>query len=311
MHHLGDDLAVLVGDAGKLNGAAHDEVEADAAGTHVEARRHQKMMLTETVMHTVQVKPGRNDDMTTTSKLSNRAHLRQPRRCLKRLATRAMGLTGADIERIVRQARLKARREKRAIRYEDLEEGIRMDRPQVPYDLRWRFADPRSGHAVVHHALRLGPIHGLNIDTSGRRWLQPARLHRVRQRYARLSRGYACMLMAGRAAEQIVVVAVSSGSGGTEDSDLARATRLALAMERSLGFGAVQPQLYREDRDPTAVLDSNPDLAARIHAQLEKALARAVDVLSKNRDKLDALIKALFDAQAPGWRCCHAASQAG
>lgn len=36
MHHLGDDLAVLVGDAGKLNGEAHDEVEADAAGTHVE-----------------------------------------------------------------------------------------------------------------------------------------------------------------------------------------------------------------------------------------------------------------------------------
>lgn len=34
MHHLGDDLAVLVGDAGKLNGEAHDEVEADAAGTH-------------------------------------------------------------------------------------------------------------------------------------------------------------------------------------------------------------------------------------------------------------------------------------
>lgn len=95
-----------------------------------------------------------------------------------------------------------------------------------------------------------------------------------------------------------MVGAVSSGSGGTEDSDLARATKLALAMERSLGFGAVQPLLYRADCDPTAVLDSNPDLAARIHARLEKALWRAVDVLSKNRDKLDALIKALFDAQA-------------
>jgi ATPase family associated with various cellular activities (AAA) len=36
MHHLGDDLAVLVGDAGKLSVETHDEVEADAAGTHVE-----------------------------------------------------------------------------------------------------------------------------------------------------------------------------------------------------------------------------------------------------------------------------------
>jgi hypothetical protein len=43
---------------------------------------------------------------------------------LRRLATQAMGLTGANIERIVREARLKARRGKRAIRYEDIEEAI-------------------------------------------------------------------------------------------------------------------------------------------------------------------------------------------
>lgn len=74
--------------------------------------------------------------MTTTSKHIESGTPEAAASVLKRLATRAMGLTGADIERIVRQARLKARREKRAIRYEDLEEGIRMDRPQVPYDLR-------------------------------------------------------------------------------------------------------------------------------------------------------------------------------
>lgn len=44
---------------------------------------------------------------------------------LKRLATRAMGLTGADVERIVREARQVARRKKRPIRYKDLEDGIR------------------------------------------------------------------------------------------------------------------------------------------------------------------------------------------
>ena len=106
------------------------------------------------------------------------------------------------------------------------------------------------------------------------------------------------MLMAGRAAQQIVVGKVSAGSGGSDDSDLARATKMALAMERSLGFGATQPLLYRDDKDPTAVLDSNPDLAARIHARLEKALARAVEIISENRDKFDTLTKALFDAQA-------------
>lgn len=63
------------------------------------------------------------------------------RAVLNRLATRAMGLTGADIERIVRQARLNARREKRSIRYQDIEDGIRMDRPQVPHD-RKRLGKP-------------------------------------------------------------------------------------------------------------------------------------------------------------------------
>lgn len=217
---------------------------------------------------------------------------------LNRLATRAMGLTGADIERIVRQARLKARREKRSIRYEDIEEGIRMDRPQVPYDLRWRFAIHESGHAVAHHALRLGPIHGLNIDTPGGGGYSQLGFTASGSDTLGYREDMLAMLMAGRAAEQIVVGSVSSGSGGSDDSDLARATKLALAMERSLGFGAIQPLLYRDDKDPTAVLDGNPDLAARVHARLEWALARAVEILNEHRDGLDALVKALFNAQA-------------
>nr|CAD6596592.1 ATP-dependent Zn protease [Rhizobium sp. Khangiran2] len=221
---------------------------------------------------------------------------------LHRLATRAMGLTGADVERIVRQARLKARREKRAIRFEDLEEGIRMDRPQLPYDLRWRFAIHEAGHAVVHHALKLGPIQGINIDTAHGGYSQLGFTASGSD-----TLGYhedmLAILMAGRAAEQIVTGSVSSGSGGADHSDLARATKLALAMERSLGFGSIQPLLYREDNNPTRVLDANPDLAARVHARLVKALARATEVLHDKRDRLDALVTALFDAMVLDGHC--------
>ena len=236
--------------------------------------------------------------MTTTSKHIEPGAPEAAVSLLKRLATRAMGLTGADIERIVRQARLKARREKRSIRYEDLEDGILMDRPQVPYDLRWRFAIHESGHAVVHHALRLGPIHGLNIDAPGGGGYSQLGFTASGSDTLGYREDMLAMLMAGRAAEQIVVGKMSAGSGGSDESDLARATKMALAMERSLGFGAVQPLLYRDDKDPTAVLDGNPDLAARIHARLEMAFARAVEIVNENRDKLDALTKALFDAQA-------------
>lgn len=215
---------------------------------------------------------------------------------LKRLGTRAMGLTGADVERIVREARQVARRQKRPIRYHDLEDGVRMNRQQLPHDLRWRFAVHEAGHAIVHHVLKLGPIHGITIDMPDGGYSLLA-FQRSGSDTLSYREDLLAMLMAGRAAEQIVFSSVSVGSAGSEDSDLARATRLALAMERSLGFGAVQPLLYREDQHPTPVLDAHPDLAARVHARLDKALAKATDVLNGNRDKLDRLTAALFEQQ--------------
>lgn len=215
---------------------------------------------------------------------------------LKRLGTRAMGLTGADVERIVREARQVARRQKRPIQYKDLEDGIRMKRPQLPHDLRWRFAVHEAGHAIVHYVLKLGPIQGITIDMPDGGYSLLA-FQRSGSDTLSYREDLLAMLLAGRAAEQIVFSSVSVGSAGSDDSDLARATRLALALERSLGFGAVQPLLYRDDKDPTQVLDAHPDLAARVHARLEKALTKAMDVLNGNRERLDRLTAALFEQQ--------------
>ncbi|MCR6727096.1 ATP-dependent Zn protease [Agrobacterium fabrum] len=216
---------------------------------------------------------------------------------LKRLATRAMGLTGADIERIVREARLKARRGKRAIRYEDIEDGIRGNRPPVPYNLRWRYAFHEAGHAVVHHALDLGPVRGLNIDT-GEGGYNLVGFHVWATDTRDWYENMLTMLMAGRAAEQLVLKNVSGGSGGSDDSDLARATRLAFDMERTLGFGNEHPLLYRPHLDPGAMFGRDPELAARVHSRLEAALDRAAAILRRRRPTFHALVKALFDAQA-------------
>ncbi len=216
---------------------------------------------------------------------------------LRRLATRAMGLTGADIERIVREARLKARREKRRLTYADVEAGIRGHRPPVPYDVRWRFAIHESGHAVVHHALRLGSIMGLTIDAKdgGHNAVTFAtNAPDTEAWYERLL----VMLMAGRAAELIVLKSVSAGSGGAEQSDLARATRIAVDMEQALGFGGRHPLLYLEHKIPTAILSRDADLAERVHRRLEFAQARATEVILENRQAFDRLVRELFDAQA-------------
>ncbi|GGD80852.1 ATP-dependent Zn protease [Rhizobium anhuiense] len=216
---------------------------------------------------------------------------------LRRLATRAMGLTGADIERIVREARLKARREKRRLTYADVEAGIRGHRPPVPYDVLWRFAIHESGHAVVHHALRLGSIKGLTIDAKdgGHNAVTFAtNAPDTEAWYERLL----AMLMAGRAAELIVLRTVSAGSGGAEQSDLARATRIAVDMEQALGFGGRHPLLYLEHKNPTTILSRDAELAERVHRRLEFAQARATDVIIENRRDFDRLVRALFDAQA-------------
>ncbi|MCJ7997035.1 ATP-dependent Zn protease [Rhizobium cremeum] len=216
---------------------------------------------------------------------------------LRRLATRAMGLTGADIERIVREARLKARREKRRLTYADIEAGIRDNRPPVPYDVGRRLAIHESGHAVVHHALRLGSIMALTIDTKegGHNAVTFATNHPdTEDWYGRLL----AMLMAGRAAEAIVLKTVSGGSGGAEQSDLARATRVALDVEQALGFGGRHPLLYLEHKDPTVILSRDVDLAERVHRRLEFAQARATEVILENRQAFDRLVRELFDAQA-------------
>ncbi len=216
---------------------------------------------------------------------------------LRQLATRAMGMTGADIERVVRQARLTARREKRPLRFDDIEAGIRDHRPMLPYDVRWRFAIHEAGHAVVHHSLGLGGVKGLTIDAKD-------------GGYNMLSYGGSntdtltwhenmlAMLMGGRAAEMLLLTSASSGSAGADNSDLAKATALALAMETTLGFGGVHPLLYLPHKSPAEALTLDRELAGRVHVRIETGLELATEVLKLNRPPLDALVRSLFDAQA-------------
>lgn len=174
---------------------------------------------------------------------------------------------------------------------------IRSNRPPVPIDLRWRFAIHEAGHAVVHHALELGPVRGLNIDT-GQGGYNLLGFHPSATDTREWYENMLAMLMAGRAAEALVLKRVSGGSGGTDDSDLARATRMAFDMERTLGFGTEYPLLYRPHHRPAEVLDGDSELAARIHDRLETAMNRATSILDERKASFHALIRALFDAQA-------------
>jgi ATP-dependent Zn protease len=237
--------------------------------------------------------------MTNTVDTTGRISAADPRMqspLLRRLATRALGMTGADIERIVREARQAARRQQRPMTFADVEARIRGQREALPYDKRWRYAVHEAGHAVVHHFLNVGEIINLTIDSrqGGHNELT---FRAKADDTLGLYESILAMLLAGRAAEQRVIGSISSGSGGSPDSDLGRATALATSLETTLGFSDVMPLLYRDYKDTRAIVFSDKALAARIHVRLEAGLALAQATLETNSDAFGRLASALFDRQ--------------
>lgn len=65
-----------------------------------------------------------------------------------------------------------------------------------------------------------------------------------------------------RAAEVEVLGYDTAGSGGSERSDLAQATTLALAMETQLGFASEHPLLYRSADDANTMLQQNLEVGS-------------------------------------------------
>jgi ATP-dependent Zn proteases len=205
-------------------------------------------------------------------------------RSLRPLALLATGRTGADIERLVREVRRRASRAGRPMAWHDLEEALRDRAAEVSDDLRWRMAVHEAGHTVAYILLDVGEVETVMIGTP-----QGGKvLARVNQEVLQMEKGLmrlmACIL-AGRAAETILFDTVLVGSGGNPESDLARATALAVEAETSLGLSPTRPLLYRPPGGSDALL-YNPQLVERVNARLEAAMEAALTLLRTNEGAL-------------------------
>lgn len=204
---------------------------------------------------------------------------------LRPLARLAIGRSGADIERIVREARRSARREVRPLRWDDIAEALGAARCGRPEDLRWRMAVHEAGHALVHLFVRQesGSGHGdlsvmsIEADHGGMVHVQPE--PHVEETQAHLM-SLITVRLAGRVAEEIVLADPVAGSGGAPDSDLAQATDFAVMLETALGFGHHQPLVYRTMSDRTHMLVLDQRLAGAVHARLEACRGRAYRILT-------------------------------
>jgi cell division protease FtsH len=205
---------------------------------------------------------------------------------LRRLARRALGYSGADIERLVREARQKARREQRALTYADLDQLLLASRPTISPEKRRRIAVHEAGHVLARILLGLGELTAVTIDTASGGFTESTSPDDLVDT-AEQCEHYLLVTMAGRAAEQVVYGSTLSGSGGFAHSDLAKATQLATAMEVSLGFGKRLPLLYRDPDHWQAMIRQDRELALHVHRRLDRAEAAARKLVRCHRSQLE------------------------
>jgi len=205
------------------------------------------------------------------------------------LAARASGMSGADIAGWVRTARARARRAKRALTCDDLSATLRDLRPPVPEEIRWQVAVHEAGHAITGAATGIARPQMLAIQGGG--GVTQQTLLRRSQRRNEIADTLANDL-GGRAAEIVIFGEPSGGAGGDADSDLARATLTAAAMELSWGLG--QDLIWLGDPEGVlARLRLEPVLRARVEVRLREAQARALRIIEANRALLEEMAAAL------------------
>lgn len=214
------------------------------------------------------------------------------RRTLKPLAMLALGRTGADIERLIREARQKARRQKRKLTYDDIKDALSAGRNSMSEELSWRIAIHEAGHALAMIGFDLGTIQTISVGTGAGGFIESNIRQHSTQDEEWINRMLA-FILAGRAAEVLILGNSGMGSGGTDNSDLAQATNLAVDAETNLGFGKHHPLLYRRVLDQSLMLSTNHQLAQSVHARLEAAETMAKKLLNQNRDVLLELAKRL------------------
>lgn len=194
----------------------------------------------------------------------------------------AVGGTGADVESWTRRAFATARRANRDLLLQDLFDEIGGGRRPLPRELRRAVALHESGHLIVGLALRLFDPHSLRLASDGGRATADAKIENM-QTTADIE-NFITMLMAGRAAEEefLTEAGATVGAGGDEESDLAKATRAACAIELKLGLGSFGP-VYFEDRAAESMMRDKTFMDA-IRSRLERCRARARRLVALNRD---------------------------
>ncbi|TCU13735.1 AAA family ATPase [Rhizobium sullae] len=213
------------------------------------------------------------------------------------------GWSGAEIEKVARDARRAARnRNGASVTEEDL---IEVMPPVVSFTQaeRFRLAVHEVGHAIVGIVLQPASLVKVTIS-SGRRvgigWTpigttmfnNPLSALATAKHFA----DRIAINLAGMAAERIVFGDHGTGAGGDEGADLSIANDLATMMERSFGFGDGLLTDMGSGRRPLESLRLvDRHLQDLVRQRLDAEFQRATDILMARRNELGQLASRLSE----------------
>ena len=233
------------------------------------------------------------------------------------IAKQTPGFSGADIESLLNEAAiLAARRDKKAIEMEDLQEAV--ERVIAGPERKSRLISDEEKEIIAHHeaghALVMAnlpgcdPVHKVSIVARGMAlgYTMPLpeddRYLKQRSKFEDELAG----LLAGRAAEELVFEDVTTGAS----NDLERATRLARKMVTEYGmseklgpltFGHKQELVFL-GREIGEQRNYSEEVARTIDEEVRRLITEAHEtalrILRENKDKLVNLAKKLIEVES-------------
>ncbi|NTF35033.1 AAA family ATPase [Rhizobium skierniewicense] len=218
---------------------------------------------------------------------------------LSQFAEDSVGLTGADIARLVRLARRLARRHSRDVTVEDLMVSL-PGRIALPEKFRWVLAIHELGHAAVAVATGAQKVRAVSIETKAsdtvKRQILGGAIMEIAEFEPHGKQFYLdniAIHLGGMAAEQVFLGEHGSGVA----SDLDGATRLAIILDRHFGMNGVinaWPAEIEEELISAGRIDIR--LLNRIEPILQEQLSRAKAIVESYRTSMEALRLELIGA---------------
>lgn len=204
----------------------------------------------------------------------------------------AQGSTAAELADLVRTARRRARRDGRKLQLQDLLEAILGEDDATPEAIR-RFAIHEAGHAVAAIVTGAGTLSHVSLRNRARSAGETCIAPRDDDvpTLESIERNVVTLLTAG-AAEKALIGMLSVGSGGSDASDLANATRMLATAHASTGVTGLLFHHASTD-DALEAARRNPALRSAIERHLQQLDERAAKLVERHRDRISAVADAL------------------